>query len=118
MIGLNLRAVLRRQTCTSWSVARHGGTVSALAVVEKAGPSSRWSNARELSNLATSDVECGNPRRISSQSSPLLYKLRKYSTINAQSNMARVAGTEQYQFNHTMIRVKDAEKSLEFYQVS
>lgn len=31
--------------------------------------------------------------------------------------MPRVAGTEDFKFNHTMIRVKDAQKSLEFYQV-
>ncbi|PVG00386.1 glyoxalase I [Serendipita vermifera] len=30
--------------------------------------------------------------------------------------MPRAAGTEQYQFNHTCIRVKDPQKSLDFYQ--
>ena len=31
--------------------------------------------------------------------------------------MPRVAGTEGFGFNHTMIRVKDPNASLEFYQV-
>jgi catechol 2,3-dioxygenase-like lactoylglutathione lyase family enzyme len=31
--------------------------------------------------------------------------------------MSRVAGTEKFCFNHTMIRVKDPKASLEFYQV-
>ena len=31
--------------------------------------------------------------------------------------MPRIAGTEDFMFNHTMIRVKDPEASLKFYQV-
>lgn len=99
---MNLRAILSRQTCATGSVVRHFSLSRMSPVVVR---------AKETAN----DVNVVGTK--SGLTFCLKPSIRPLAT-SATRKMSRPAGTENFQFNHTMIRVKDPQKSLEFYRVS
>jgi hypothetical protein len=103
---MNLRAILGRQTRATGGVVRHISLSRTSSVVVR---------AKETVNDV--DVGVGSTAANSGLAFSLNLSIRLLST-SAISKMSRLAGTENFQFNHTMIRVKDPQKSLEFYQVS
>ena len=71
--------------------------------------------SRAVTHTKSAKIKAGRPCARLHSTLPLSTSNRQHLHTTAANSMPRTAETSSFKFNHTMIRVKDPKKSVQFY---